>query len=38
MGLLLAFLLPVLIHRLSTPNDDQLVIKVIYAGSNPKDW
>ncbi|KAJ9123656.1 hypothetical protein QFC24_003427 [Naganishia onofrii] len=21
-----------------TPNDDQLVIKVVYAGSNPKDW
>jgi NADPH:quinone reductase-like Zn-dependent oxidoreductase len=22
----------------STPNDNQLVIKVVYAGSNPKDW
>jgi NADPH2:quinone reductase len=21
-----------------TPNDDQIVIKVAFSGSNPKDW
>jgi NADPH2:quinone reductase len=32
------FLLDLTNGPFSTPNDDQLVIKVVIAGSNPKDW
>lgn len=34
----LGTLIRVLLHGISEPGDDEVLIKVVVSGSNPKDW